>query len=281
MNALAFVHSYVKVDRLVFRQLEGAGLDDICKRVNQHLKEEGGDTAFDALCRTRGVEEREILWFLAGCEGLPGFGGRVLVESSDAKAKNKKKGIPRASPTAQLFGRNAELLKSNLDAIRETADIIENIQRSPFGLFGSMENVFIPSTPDTLRSYASLIEAVQSDFGQGTEWFLNIAKARLVIHVTHRTGDPHDEEVSSLIAAITGKEHYGQENQETWRGKYNYLVSDTRLDPYTTQTPAERENRNRELNELLKNQGQVFNDVLAKLTQGFLTLYQSRFPSQK
>jgi hypothetical protein len=262
MLARSLAHHYVTMDRWVFQQLEAHELDDVCEKVKKRLKDEGGYTAFAALCQTPGVEEREILWFLAGCEGLPGFGARL-----------------RVSPTTQLFGKSAEQLRKNLNRIREAASIIESIQRSPFGPFSTLANPFISSTVDTLRSYALLIEAAQSDFGHGTEWFLNIAKARIVIHVKHWTGDPHDKEVSGLIAAVTGKENYGQENQKSWREKYNDLASDAQLDSYTTQTPAEREHRNHEANEYLKEPG--IKDAVDGLTRGFLTIYRSRSSSEK
>jgi len=276
MRAFALAHDYVTMDRWVFRQLKGPALDEICETVKKRLKDEGGHTALAALCQTPEVEEREILWILAGCEGLSGFGGRVRVESRNAKTKNQNRDRPRVSPTAQLFGRKPEQLSKNLKNIRETASIIESIQRSTFG---PMAKFLISSTPYTLRSYASLIEAAQSDFGHGTEWFLNISKARLVIHVKHWTGDPHDKEVSSLIAAIIGNEDYGRENQKRWREKYNHLVSDRQLDPYTILTAAERAQRNQEVDELLKEP--AVNDSVKMSIKDFLTILQSRFPSQK
>jgi hypothetical protein len=275
----ALVHSYVTMDRWAFQQLEGAKLDEICQKVKQRLRDEGGYEAFEALRQTPGIEEREILWFLAGCEGAPGFGPRVRLEPRDTKAKKQNKGISRVSPTAQLFGRSAEQLKRNLSRIREAASIIENIQSSPFGPLGATTIGSIFSTPDALREYASLIEAAQSDFGQGTEWFLNVAKARLVIHVTHWTGDSHDKEVSAIIAAMTGNESYGQENQKTWRRKYNYLVGDTQLDPYTTRSSAEREQVKRVQNESFEDSG--VKDAVATLIKGYSAISQSRYPSKK
>jgi hypothetical protein len=56
----------------------------------------------------------------------------------------------------------------------------------------------------SLRSYLALARAAQGDFGRGSYWFLNVAKARLVIHVSHKIkGHFRDNEVSGLIAAMT------------------------------------------------------------------------------
>lgn len=79
--------------------------------------------------------------------------------------------------------------------------MIEKMKIHPFGLLAGY--TALPSDLDkSLRSYIALARAARGHFGHGSQWFLNVAKARLVIHVTHRSkGDPHDGEVSGLIAA--------------------------------------------------------------------------------
>jgi hypothetical protein len=123
-----------------------------------------------------------------------------------------------------------------------------------------------------LRSYVTLARLAKRCLLHRSEWFLNIAKARLVIHVRHWTGDPHDKEVSGLIAAVTGKEDYGQENQKRWRKKYNYFVSDTQLDPWTIAVAEKREEIKRVFEKALPG----IEPTITRLTADFVKLIEAR-----
>jgi hypothetical protein len=154
---------------------------------------------------------------LTGCEGLAG-----LAEIKD------------------LFGWSAEQLMNGLLVVEKAASVIEKIQRHPFGLL-SRHVVNSSGLAKDLRTYVALARAAKKDFGHGSHWFLNIAKARLVIHVAHKTaGDVRDKEVSGLIAAITGTD-YGPAAQSRWRHVHEELIRDSSLDPYTTMGAAGRE----------------------------------------
>ena len=102
-----------------------------------------------------GAEEDELLWSLAGCDGLPGF----------TKAQ-------------EIFGWNSNRLVKGLDTIEKASRFIEKMQSHPFGLLvchaGNDSDL-----DKKLRSFAALARAARRDFGHRTQWFLNIAKASL------------------------------------------------------------------------------------------------------
>jgi hypothetical protein len=221
LDAFSLAHAYVALDRFVFFQVQSAlTFESCCEKVRERLSDvPGGLKDFDDLCAA-GAEASELLWLLNGCEGLAGF-----------------------THTDQVFGWSAEELTNGLKVIEEAASVIEKVQRHPFGILAVQTPGVSQGLEKTLMAYVALARGARSDFGHGSDWFLNIAKARLVIHVTHRTkGVVHDREISGLIAATTGSE-YSPSAQSQWRHKHNDLIRDSSLDPYTVMTPAQREER--------------------------------------
>jgi len=212
MKAPDLAHAYVTLDRFVFFQLQiTSEFESSCALVKRRLGTNEGLGDFERLCEL-GAESHELLWLLRGCEGLSGF-----------------------TPATKLFGWSAVELRKGLSAIEHAASVIEKMQCHPFGFLARhASSVHSSSLDKSLRSYLALARAAQNDFGHGSQWFLNIAKARLVIHVFHRTrGDWRDREVSGLIAAMTNSD-YNAAAQSQWRHKHEDLIGDHSLDPYTT-----------------------------------------------
>lgn len=251
MKALALAHAYVILDRLAFYELQqSSALGDYYTRAEQHLKEQEGWKDFEFLCQA-GAEREELLWILAGCEGLPGL------------------------PTAQkLFGWRADRLTEGLLAIERAATIIEKTFDHPFGILTHVAGEDSQALPARMRSYVNFARAAQRDFGKGAEWFLNIAKARLVIHVTFRTKNPHDKQVSGLITSTTGAD-YNEDAMRRWRHRHQDLVQDSQLDPHTTQTSEERKKSMRLLKETAA-QIPAIQATIERAATAFVKLAKSR-----
>jgi hypothetical protein len=217
VKAPDLVHAYVKLDRLVFFRLQITSLfESCCAQIKQRLGENDGLGDFEKLCEL-GAESHELLWLLRSCEGLPG-----------------------CKSAAELFGWSAKELNKSLFVMEHAASVIEKMQRHPFGLLARNASVDGKELYKSLRSYLALARAAQGDFGRGSYWFLNVAKARLVIHVSHKIkGHFRDKEVSGLIAAMTDTA-YNAAAQSQWRHTHEDLIQDPSLDPYTTMGEAER-----------------------------------------
>jgi hypothetical protein len=221
MKAFDLAHAYVDLDRFVFFQLQNdSAFVNCCDNVRKRLAQSAaGLKDFEDLCAA-GAESSELLWLLDGCMGLRGF-----INSE------------------QVFGWPAQQLTKGLAAIEEAASVIEKMQQNPFGILALHTPYAKRGLDKDLRSYVALARAAQSDFGHRSDWFLNIAKARLVIHTISRTnGAVRDKEISGLLAAMTDTE-YGPGAQSRWRRKHGALIRDRSLDPYTIMTTAERERR--------------------------------------
>jgi hypothetical protein len=236
MKALELAKAYVQLDRFVSFQLQDSSVfQSRCDEVRQRLRKNEGLPDFEKLCDA-GAEGDELLWLLAGCDGLPGF-----------------------TLTLEVFGWSAQELKKGLAAVEKAASVIEKIQCHPFGLLARHAESVLGSSglEQDLSAYLALARAA-SDFGHRSKWFLNIAKARLVIHVTHRTkGGPHDSEVSGLVAAMTSTD-YNADAQRRWRQKHNDLIRDAQLDPYTTKGQAGRDQVRRSCEEIAAREPEFF-----------------------
>lgn len=236
MKAPELACAYVTLDRFIFFHLQNSGtFERSCEEVKKQLKINGGLPDLDKLCAA-GAESSELLWILRGCEGLPGF-----------------------SKTSDVFGWAAPELKKGLARIEEAASFIEKVAHYPFGLLVVHTSNVSSGLQKSLRSYLELARAAQSDFGHGSSWFLNIAKARLVIHVRHRTsGDLHDKAISGLIAAMT-RSDYDAHNQCQWRRKYRGLIQkDSSLDPYTLMSHRQREQRRQSWHDIAAQEPEFF-----------------------
>lgn len=241
MKAPDLAHAFVMLDRFFFYRLqETAKFQNLCVRLKQQLEDNAALVDFQTLCEA-GAEGDELLWLLKGCEGLPGF-----------------------SDTFEVFGWPAAELTKGLATIQKAARVIEKTKRHPFGLLTRHVGRAADLDKD-LRSYGQLVREARSDFGHQSQWFLNIAKARLVTHVLHRTNqdpydmnaDPHDKEVSGLIAAMTGTAYIASA-QRQWRRKYGELIRDNSLDPYTVMDRAGREKQRQLWNELATREPEFF-----------------------
>jgi hypothetical protein len=176
------------------------------------------------LCEAR-AERDELLWLLHGCDGLPGF-----------------------TRTEEVFGLAAQDLRNPLATIERAANAIERMYSYTFGLLA--RHTLTSSLDEELRSYVALARQARTDFGHGSQWFLNIAKARLVIHVRSRTnGAVHDKEISALISAMTDTS-YAPSAQSRWRHKHSDLIRDDSLDPYTVMNQRDRKRKRKKWEEL-------------------------------
>jgi hypothetical protein len=221
MEDLGLARAYVSLDRFVYFRLQNAStFVNVCEDVREQLREVRGSLDdFKELCEA-GADSDELLWLLHGCEGLAGF-----------------------TDTQEVFGWTAKELSKALATVETAASAIEKMRYCPFGLIAVQTPDVRQGLEKTLRAYVALARAARRDFGYRSDWFLNIAKARLVIHVAQRTnGAFHDREISGVISAVIGT-NYDAATQSRWRHKYRNLVRDASLDPYTVMTPAERESR--------------------------------------
>jgi hypothetical protein len=253
MKALDLAQAYVTLDRFLYFHLQNTGtFENSCLHVMELLKENEGLLDFETLCDA-GAETSELLWILKGTEGLPGF-----------------------TTTAEVFGWPASELKKGLARIEEAASFIERVAHYPFGLLAIRTPDVNSRLHKSLRSYVELARAAQSDFGHGSFWFLNIAKARLVIHVRHRTnGHLHDKAISGLIAAMT-KSAYNEYDQSQWRRKYRGLImKDRPLDPYTLMSHRQREQRRKSWQDTARQEPEFFKGFDSWLTDS-AALGQSR-----
>jgi hypothetical protein len=176
------------------------------------------------LCEAR-AERDELLWLLHGCDGLPGF-----------------------TRTEEVFGLAAQDLRNSLATIERAANVIERMYSYTFGLLA--RHTLTSSLDEELRSYVALARQARTDFGHGSQWFVNIAKARLVIHVRSRTnGAVHDKEISALISAMTDTS-YAPSAQSRWRHKHSDLIRDDSLDPYTVMNQRDRKRKRKKWEEL-------------------------------
>lgn len=216
INALA--RAYVGLDRIAYFELQkDLRFERHCQSVRDQIDNSAGATThLKSLC-TAGADPSEILWILSGCNGLPGF-----------------------THTKQVFGWPAEELSECLETIETAASVMEKVQRHPFGILAAHSAEIGSGLSKRLSAYVEMARMARRDFGYRSYWFLNIAKARLVIHVIcHTAGAVHDKHISGLIAAVTGTD-YSPAAQLRWRQKYADLIGFRGLDPITAMTAEER-----------------------------------------
>jgi len=148
MEARAFAEAYVHMDRLLHCDLRQSpeksrllqeALVAVERQISLHAR---ASEHLQSLC-DQGCERGELLWILLGCDGLPGL---------------------RSSP--ELFGRNADQLNRNLVAIQEAANIIENINRYPFGVLLRGTMLFRLSELPNDRLSAATLPEFPSPVGQ-------------------------------------------------------------------------------------------------------------------
>ena len=228
--------AYVELDWLYYCDSKNASaIQSSCEQVKRTLAStEGAPEALEALCDA-GADEAELLWLLFGCQGIPVFAN-----------------------LRQVFGWPASELDKILRTIRDAATAIERMSRHTFGILGSHALcVKGDGLSETLNTYAAMAIAARDAFGHRSEWFLNLAKARLVIHVRSRTkGDLHDSEISELVSAIKwadsdGSSVYASTAQSRWRHTHAYLIADNSLDPWAAKSVIERSQDRRDMAEII------------------------------
>ena len=271
MEARVLVEAYVCMDRLLLHYLRQSPehrkvLQDTLAAVEQQTSTyaKGGES-LNRLCNS-GCEREELVWLLRGCDG------RALAGLTSAQ---------------ELFGRPAELLKTNLNALEEAASILESINGQPFGiLLRGTVLLDLMQLPDSLRLYVAAVEAAKRDFFHGAEWFLNIAKARLVDHVNYKTASWSDEEVSTLIGAVARKQSYPAYIHRQWRYQHKYLIGDPRvdpsgsnvIDPYTVWSAARRAEWQASMQEIM--QDPACRTVWERALNSMFELLKTRYPKQ-
>jgi len=227
--ARELAHGYCFLDRALFCYLkmnDPALLKRALAAVEERVKDGNGRTNLERLCE-EGCEREELVWLSLGCWDRV----RVLT-------------------TEQLFGRNIDQVNKNLELIRNCANVTASWRQSVFGaLFRSVPGT-LQLLPEHLRNLAELAEAAKRDF-KNAQWFLSLAKIRITDHVTYkaRDGEPHDADVSGLIAAVSGSD-YNADAHRRFRtnARYRKLLSHKdhdpsgyhSLDPYTVRTDSKR-----------------------------------------
>jgi hypothetical protein len=163
----------------------------------------------DFLCE-RGCPRRELLYLLGMCENR-GVTNSLKMTGFDSEDLNKLLGDIRA-------------VADNLWALSgyEFGSYLEMEERST--LFGLLR------VPEMLREYASLIEHAVGFIGGKSDFYLHVARARLVSFVKTHTGKYHDAKVARLLSVMLGPE-YLEGNHRVWRDKLNKTLMHYQPDP--------------------------------------------------
>jgi hypothetical protein len=218
----------VTFDRCAFHFLKMSdpiAFDRVLKASEARVKAGGGFADFNSLWK-EGCDREELLWLLVSCR------------DTIVNIRN-------------VFGQLGPSLSQNLKKIRRCADFVERLNCTLFGALAKATpgGTQLKYLPETLRKLAELAENAKREF-KNAKWFLRIAKVRLTDHVIFkcRNGEPHDKQVSGLIAAVTGKD-YSEDAQRRFRHKYKHLLSNRyadpdgnrALDPYTVRSDPKRQ----------------------------------------
>ena len=149
------------------------------------------------LCE-KGCPRRKLLYLLGMCEN---------------------RGVTNS---AKMTGFDSEDLNRLVDGIRAVADSLWALSGYEFGSYLEIEEhstLFnLLRVPEMLREYASLIEHAVDFIGGKSDFYLHLARARLLNFVKEHTGKPYDVHVARLLSVIIGV-HYGKDNHRVWRDK--------------------------------------------------------------
>ena len=158
----------------------------------------------------QGCPRRELLYLLGMCEN---------------------RGVANS---LKMTGFDSEDLNKLLYTIRLVADDLWTLSGSEFGAFLEMEEgstLFnLLRVPEMLREYASLIEHAVEFVGGKSDFYLHLARARLLSFVKKHTGKPYDVHVARLLSVMLGAE-YGNVNHRMWRDKLEKTLLKYEPDP--------------------------------------------------
>ena len=149
------------------------------------------------LCE-EGCPRRELLYLLGMCEN---------------------RGVTNS---VRMTGFDSDDRKKLVAHIRDLADKLWALSGKEVGAYLEMEErstLFnLLRVPEMLREYAALIEHAVDFIGGKSDFYLHLARARLLSFVRTHTGKPHDAKVASLLSVMLGPE-YGKDNHRVWRDK--------------------------------------------------------------
>jgi hypothetical protein len=123
-------------------------------------------------------------------------------------------------------GMDGKKLKELARDARDCATRIQIVNSHPVGyVIGQGKGgSLLRSLPTLLTAYAEVLEREAKEAGPKRHTVLQTNKAMLVQHVVEATGQPHDEEVSALIAVAIGRHKYTTDAHKVWRhGSYKPL----------------------------------------------------------
>jgi hypothetical protein len=163
----------------------------------------------------QGCPRRELLYLLGMCEN---------------------RGVANS---LKLTGFDSESLNNLLDDVRAVADNLWTLSGYEFGAYLEIEErstlFSLLRVPEMLREYASLIEHAVDFIGGKSDFYLHLARARLLGFVKMHTGKPYDVHVARLLSVMLGDE-YGNVNHRVWRDKFENTLAHYQPDPDDSQT---------------------------------------------
>ena len=127
-------------------------------------------------------------------------------------------GFPYRDNLTKWAGMDAKKLKELARDARDCATRLQIVNSHHLGYVmgqGEVGSLF-RSLPTLLTGYAKVLEREAREGGPKRHTVRQTNKAMLVQYVSETTGQPHDEEVSALIAAVTG-EQYTTDAHRVWR----------------------------------------------------------------
>lgn len=158
----------------------------------------------------KGCPRRELLYLLGMCEN---------------------RGV---TSSIKMTGFDSEELTKLLGAIRILAHNLRSLSRHEFGSYLECEErstLFrLLQVPQMLDEYASLIKHAIEFIGGKSDFYLHVARARLLSFVKERAGKPYDAHVARLLSVILGAE-YGKDNHRVWRDKLENTLLHYEPDP--------------------------------------------------
>ena len=195
------------------------GYQRCCEKTLLKIEEQSAMGSFQDLCKA-GCDHTDLLYLLGTCEN---------------------RGV---QSTVKLTGYDSEELTIKLKMIRECARTLEEINKRELGLIIQDTRHFKKHDrlPVVLHEYAGLVEHAARHLGGKTDFYLHVAKGRLIHYVREKTGAYHDKEVAETLAAVLDSA-YSESDHRGWRNTYHKRISD-----YTREagdTPALRAKKTR------------------------------------
>lgn len=185
------------------------------------IKEAGQSDSLILLC-DKGCPRRELLYLLAMCEN---------------------RGLSR---TDIMLGRNSVAMRKSLKKIEACADDVAHLLcDGELGrILATEENSTLfdfVNLPTELQEFAALVDHAVKYIAGRHDFYLNIAKARLVNFVLKHTGKHHHKEVANLLWVNLGGE-YGEVEHRIWHS--NYLDRAERFRASPEDSPSLRAKKN-------------------------------------